>query len=322
MIGTVAAAFAVTIAVIIEILLPGREIYHAGWYNVALGALCIYAIARGRTHFKQLHDVRRRAAFAAILAGCSIAGFAGVVSGLFAPDNQTVVGAPGQRSRVESLGELVFPISAAGASGATVMLQRAWGGIAIGERFRDVGNFLLRAAPRNVVYVQVRDLRGNTLTVTQPSGAVFLSPVLLMEHTQSIAGSDLPFDSFNVPAARRVVKAVMFTADHAGMLVQRGAQLGAAAVLFDVDDENERPLPHGIGLSVAGAPVRLDSLILRGTVQTYPAVEVVAAPNLIATLLALLLTAGGAIALGYRRRAPSASGDDRANVSDHDAALG
>ena len=174
--------------------------------------------------------------------------FAGVASGLLAPDNQTVVGAPGQRVRVESLGTIAFPIATGNAEIVTsVTVERPFhGALEVGERSRFAGNFILHTQLRSVVYVEARDLRENRLTITQPEGTAFLSPVLLMQHHQTIAGMDLPFDSFNVPAARRVVKAVMFTPAQAAMLLHGGARLGEPAVLFAVDDENERPLPHGI----------------------------------------------------------------------------
>lgn len=322
--GAIVAAVIVVIAVVSEIAVPGQAIYHAGWYNVGIVALVLITIAAGRRHFRRLHSWRARLALSAVVAGAAIAGLAGVASGLLAPDNQTFIGAPGQRMRVESLGALVFPIASgdASSSGAITLERRFGPPIAVGERPRDAGNFILRTIPRSVVYVDARDLHGNSLTVTQPSGSVFLSPVLLMEHRQTIAGVDLPFDSFNVPAARRVVKAVMFTPAQAAMLLHGGAQLGEPAVLFAVDDENERPLPHAIALSAAGRPARADGLTLRGVVSTYPGVEVVAAPNLLATVSGALLVLGGLLALGLRRSRALLTRDDRANVSHHDAALG
>jgi hypothetical protein len=167
----------------------------------------------------------------------------------------------------------------------------------IGQRPRDAGSFILRGLPRSVAYVEVRDARGGRLTVTQPMGAAFLSPVLLMEHRQNIAGLDLPFDSFNVPAARRVVKAVLFTPAQADMVLQGRARAGEPAVLFAVDDENDRLLAHGIVLSDGGRAVRAGGLLLRATVATYPAVEVVSSPNLIASGIGLLLVLAGIAAL-------------------------
>jgi hypothetical protein len=301
--GLVAAALLVVIAATIEIAIPGQKFYHAGWYNVAIVGLVVVTFATSRRRFRQTSSLPPRLAIAAVLFGTALTGLASAASGLLAPDNQTFLGAPGAHVRVETLGTLFFPIALNGAtSNVSVTLERGAGGaMEIGERSRDAGNFILRTIPRDVVYVGVRDLRGNSLTVTQPSGSTFLSPVLLMEHTQTIAGMNLPFDSFNVPAARRIVKAVMFTPAQAAMLLHGGARLGEPAVLFAVDDENERPLANAIALSAGGREVRAGGLRLRGIVGTYPGVDVVAAPNVVATALGAFLAIGGIAALAYRR---------------------
>ena len=114
-----------------------------------------------------------------------------------------------------------------------------------------------------------------------------------MQHQQTIAGMDLPFDSFTVPAARRVVKAVMFTQGQAAMLLHGAASPGETAVLFAVDDQNDRPLPHAIALSAGGRPVRAGGLVLGGSVTSYPAVDVVAIPNIAVTALGVLLLVAG-----------------------------
>lgn len=293
--GTAAAAMLVAISVAAEIALPGRTLYHAGWFNVAIAALTLVAFAMGRRAFRHARYSRARVAISGVILGTAVLGLAGVSSGLLAPDNQMVIGAPGSRVRVEALGLLVFPIvSTSIPNDVGVALERGSGSaMEIGERSRDAGNFIVRTIPRNVVYIDARDLHGNALTVTQPSGATFLSPVLLMEHRQTIAGMDLPFDSFNVPAAQRVVKAVMFDANQSAMLLHGGAQLGAPAVLFAVDDEHERPLAHSIALSAAGRPVLAGDLRLSGVIATYPGVEVVAAPNIFAVVLGALLVLVG-----------------------------
>lgn len=288
----------VVAAVVIELVLPGKPVYHAGWYNVSLAALAIVAVLSGRRHVRAKADAKLRFAAVALITGAAIAGLAGVASGLLAPDDQTFVGAPGQRLRVESLGTLDFPLASAesAAAGAVTLERPLHGAVTIGEAPYYAGNFVLRATPRDVVYVEARDLRGNRLTVTQPSGSVFLSPILVMEHRQTIAGMDLPFDTFSVPAAQRVVKAVMFTAAQAAMLLRGGAALGQPAVLFAVDDENQRPVADGIALSAGGRPARVGGLMLRGLVMSYPAIEVAATPNLLATAFGTLLVLVGAIA--------------------------
>ncbi len=310
MILFLAAAVAAAAAVLVELILPGQPVYHAGWYNVLLVALVVVSVAAGRGCYRRADTIRNRIAALVFVAGSVIVGLAGVASGLFAPDNQTYVGAPGQRIRIESLGVLVFPLASADSTVAdSVTLERPMrSSVAIGERRRDSGNFILRTIQRSVVYVEARDPRGNRLTVTQPSGTVFLSPVLLMQHRQTIAGLDVPYDSFNVPALRRVVKAIAFTPAQTAMMLHGGAQLGEPAVLFAVDDEHDRPIAHAIGLSSGGRAVSTGGLILKGTIATYPAVEAIAAPNLLATVCGVLLVLGGAATLlSGPRRLPARS---------------
>lgn len=304
MIGLSAAALLVIVAVVVEIALPGRDLYHTGWYNVGLGALVIYTIVASRSPLRAARTMRIRLAIIAIVVGAASTGVAGVVSGLLGPDNQRVVGAPGQLVRVEGLGVLSFPLVEAEADrDAAVALERPLHApLTVAAGRHDAGNFILRAEPRDVAYVEAWDVRGNHLTVTQPLGAVFLSPVLLMEHRQTIAGLDLPYDSFSVPAARRVVKVVLFTPAQAAMFSHGLSRLGEAAVLFAVDDENDRLLPHGIALSAGGRSVVAGGLRLRGAVTSYPAVEVVSAPNLVVTAVGALLVLGGlASAIAPRR---------------------
>lgn len=297
MIGLGTAALAVAAAAVVEILVPGHALYHAGWFNVLLLALVATALIAARRCYRRAAPANAGIAPAVIAAGVVIAGVAAAASGLFAPDNQTLIGAPGQRLRVESLGVLVFPLATGDTSPASVTLERPLhAAVLIGASRHEAGNFILRTLPRNVVSVEARDLRGNRLTVTQPSGTAFLSPVLLMEHRQTIAGLDLPYDSFNVPALQRVVKAILFTPAQAAMMLHGDAASGESAVLFAVDDEKERPVPHAIALSTGGRAARAGGLTLRGSVQTYPAVEVVAAPNLLATIAGALLVIGGLVA--------------------------
>ena len=320
MIGFGCVSLAIVVAVAIELVVSGRPLYHAGWYNVGLAALVAVTLVNGRKRFRRTSSPRARWGIVAGCVGAAVLGLAGIASGLLAPDNQTVVGAPGERVRVESVGTLSFPLATLGAQAGAVTLQRRVGGrIEIGERPRNAGNFILRAVERDVAYVEARDLRGNRLTITQPSGSVFLSPVLLMQHRQTIAGMNLPYDSFNVPAVRRVVKAVLFTPDQAAMFARSALPRGRAAVLLAVDDENERPLPNAIVLSAGDRAVTAGGLSLRAAVARYPAVEVVAAPNSLATVLGTLLVLGGLLSL--ISRPTLLAGDDRSDVSDDDAAL-
>lgn len=267
-----AIAIVLTAVAWIEIALPGRNLYHTGWFNVALAALVVICVA----------GLRKRSLVLALSA--AIVACAAIANGLFAPDNNTVVGAPGQSVRVNDLGgSLSFPLAQPGTAAPQPQL--------VGPLLT---TFVLRPVQRNVVYVEARDPRGNHLTVTQPTGVSFLSPVLLMQQQQQIAGLQLPYDSFAVPAAHRIVKAVLFTPQQAAMM--RGMEgLSAPAVLFAVDDDNDRPLPHAIVLCPDGQSVSVGGLWLRAAVLQYPAVVVLAVPSLIAVSLGTLLALGGLI---------------------------
>jgi hypothetical protein len=300
-------ALVVTAGVVVEIWLPGRPAYHAGWYNVVLAALTIVVIVNGRKQWKA-RTPRSRLAILAVAFGAAAAGLAGVANGLFAPDNREVVGAPGERVRVEELGTLSFPLAGEDRTAPIVVtLERALHApLEIGARARTAGSFVLRAVPRDVVDVEVRDPLGNRLTVTQPSGSVFLSPVLLMQARQTIDGMDLPFDSFNVPAARRVVKAILFTPAEAALALHDPSAFGpdrsrTGAVLFAVDDESDRPLPHAIALSAGGEAVHAGDLWLRGEVTSYPELEVISIPNIAVVTIGTLLVLGGVVSLAVRR---------------------
>jgi len=280
---------------VVEVVLPGRDLYHAGWFNVGIAALGIVAIVSGRRAVTN----RRTHGLATIAtgAGAAVATIAVVANGLFAPDNRTVVGAPGQQVRLDDArGVLRFPL-----------VQRQGSSEAVAFDGPMLRSFVFKNVDRTVVAVEARDPRGARLTVTQPNGAAFLSPVLLMQQRQTIAGMNLPFDSFAVPAAHRVVKAVLFTPQQAALL--RGTEgLEVPAVLFAVDDENDRPLPKAIVLSVNGQTVAAGGLLLRATVLDYPAVEVIAIPPPAVVALSALLAAGGMLwELASRRAAAGRS---------------
>ncbi|MBV8198771.1 MAG: hypothetical protein JO263_11585 [Candidatus Eremiobacteraeota bacterium] len=289
---TCALAALATIALVgVQIVAPGKAPYHYGWYNVAIAALAAIVVLAGRGALRHAQSRSLRAAIAAGVFGCVVTGVAGIASGLFGPENQQVIGSPGQRVAVEGVGTLVFPatVSRRG-DDANVQLARAMHPPAeISAGTRNLGSFVARATMRTVVEVEARDASGNRLTITQPMGRSFLSPVLLMEHRQTIAGFDVPFDSFNLPAARRIVKAVLFSPMQAAMFA-RGT--GEPAVLFAIDDESDRPLPHGIAFDADGRSVRIAGLQLRATVGVFPAVELISAPNLVVTLVGAVLAIG------------------------------
>jgi hypothetical protein len=279
------ASALVVIGVAAQILVPGRAMYHTGWYNVGLAALAVFAIL----------GLRRRLIVA---FGVAIIAFAGIASGLLGPDPRTVIGAPGASVRVdEAGGTLVFPLAQADTS--SVMLERGPSAQPIGDR-RFTATALLRRAPRSVVAIEAFDQRDAHLTITQPTGSAFLSPVLLMENTQNIDGLDLPFDSFAVPAAHRIVRAVLFSQTQAASMPAL-ASAHAPVVLFELEDDTGVSIPHGIGIARDGDSVVLAGLRLHPTVLTYPAIEVISIPDLDVVAAGALAILIGLI-LAYRAR--------------------
>jgi hypothetical protein len=281
-----ALVVAIVIAAVVQYLFPGAPLYQYGWFNVALVALTIIVFARASA-------LRSRLAPWALLSiafGAGIIAAVTVANGLLAPAPRTIVGAPGQRIPVDDLqGALNFPLDATVMQ--TVALERP-------ERltvtippsgWRYVHALLVLQVQRDVVQVGAGDSRDESLTITQPTGAAFLSPVLLMQQRQNIAGLSLPFDSFAVPAAHRIVKAVLFTSQEAAALGRLTGTGGA--VLFAVDDDADQPLPHAIRIAHSGERISVGGLILRPQILRYPAIEIIAVPALpwLAVGLALIL---------------------------------
>ncbi len=257
---------------------PGSPVYHYGWYNAIIVALFVIAAMQ-----------KKRNSLAAF--GCAIVVFAGVASGLMAPDTHAVVGAPGATVTDGDLGgSFVFPLQ-----GNEIMLQRGRSSVAISDGRRYTGGFVLWEEPRTVVYVTADDLRGNHLTITQPTNASFLSPVLLMQQSTDINGMHVPFDTFSVPAANRNVRALLFDKQQTALLQNDPQIQGRNAVLFDVTDQAGREVAAGLGFAPDGGSAKVGGLVLRAHVSTYPAVVAAAAPYWPVLLLGVAIFAAAAV---------------------------
>ncbi len=291
------------VLVLVQFVVPGKPVYHYGWYNVAIFGLLIVGVYWWRAVARAAP--KDAAAALVALMGTVAIGAAGIASGLFAPDDATVIASPGTSVPVADLGgALVFPLVAPTASDAAVIVQlvRRASSLNIapnGARF--AGAFRLQQVYRPVVEIEAATPAGSHLTITQPTGSAFLSPVLTLANQQTIAGMNLPFDTFAVPAVHRIVHAVLFDAQHLAMLHNVNAG-ESSAVLFDVDDDTGRSLPHGIRLVLDGERVAVGGLLLRPTVHSYPAVRIVAVPLPLLVVVGLaLIAAATAYAIGLRR---------------------
>lgn len=292
------AALAV-VGVLVEIALPGRDLYNAGWYNVVLAAFAIMTLVSIGRSARVIETVRARSGLWLAGVGVVAVVFAGVASGLLGAAPRTVVGAPGSSLADPQLGgSLVFPLADAG--DPQVMLERGGNASSIGAQRYTVAAYL-HSIPRPVISIDARDARGAHLTITQPSGSVFLSPVLLLTQQQTIDGLSLPYDSFALPAVHRIVKAVYFSAQQAASMPAL-AQAGGPVVLFDLEDDTGASLPHGIAIARDGETVQIGGVRLLPTVRIYPAVEIISIPDLAVVGLGLAAIAGGLLLT--RRRQP------------------
>jgi hypothetical protein len=283
--------------VVAQDVYPGAAAYHAGWYNAL--DIALFILGAWRLRVLQKTQAARFSSLAVAAFGAAIVVFTGVASGLMGPDTHTVVGAPGASVRDDDAGgSFVFPLS-----GDTILLQRGRSTVTVGASRRYTGAFILWQEPRTVVHVDAADPRGGHLTITQPTNASFLSPVLLMQQQTVIDGMNVRFDSFSVPAAQRNVKAVLFTEQQAAQLHTDPPIVGEPAILFAVADTADRVLPHGIGLAQPGVQKAIGGLRLTATVLSYPAVVVASAPYWPVLVVGLLLCLAGALQI----RIPSRS---------------
>ncbi|HEY5257886.1 MAG TPA: hypothetical protein VIJ12_05840, partial [Candidatus Baltobacteraceae bacterium] len=158
--------------------------------------------------------------------------------------------------------------------------------------------------------VAAYDSAGQHLTITQPNGTVFLSPVLTMQQRQRISGVPLPFDTFAVPAQHRIVHVFLFDPQQAAALLRGFDSGGRDAVLFAVDDDADRPAANGIAVASDGTTVAAGGLRLRATTASYPAVAISAVPMPAVVALGLLVVGLGALwPLAVKRSRKKLDGD-------------
>ncbi|MFN2450490.1 MAG: hypothetical protein ABR508_11995 [Candidatus Baltobacteraceae bacterium] len=277
-----ACAIGMTLA---QDVFPARAVYHDGWYNAVLVACAVVALVIGR---------RMPAASRLCAGGAALVALAGAASGLLGPDTQVVAGAPGSTIETKEYGTLRFPLD------ANAIPQRSYTLSAVRS-----------ALARDVVHVWAADARGNHLTVTQPSNAAFLSPVLLMQQSVRLAGMGVRTDEFSLPAVSRSVKAVLFEPAQAAQMRTAASFPGKAAVLFAVSDANGQTLHNGLGLVPSGGRKRIAGLLLGADVQAYPALSCASAPYLPLMFLGLIVFAVGVIKPGRLGPGGDASAQER-----------
>ncbi len=297
------AVGALAIALVLaQDLYPYTPLYHTWQYALAL-AIALAVVVAYANAVRRGEDGAAGKRLLVALAGAAVVDAAGLASGLLGPDTASVIGTPGTVVPVPALGAAAFFASAdagavaRGASGV-ILRRRNAAEIALAPASRRVvGESLVYLEQRPAVYVEAYDERGAHLTVTQPTNASFLSPVLLLRERQRIGAFDVPFDTFAAPARHRVVRALYFTPDELARFSHADAnalagQKAPALILTAADDAGK---PLGITLAASGQTVALGGIRVRATIGTFPALAIAAAPATWALVAGIALFVAGIV---------------------------
>ncbi|HTX03999.1 MAG TPA: hypothetical protein VMD07_09985 [Candidatus Acidoferrales bacterium] len=282
------------VLVIAQIIVPGDALFHTWQYALALAVvawLLIASVSRSR-----------RGLFGISLLGALIVIADGLASGLLGPDTERLARAPGTVAPIPDIGAAAFfsnatPQSIARGDAVITIRRRNHSEILVTPGSRKfLGGSLLTAVRMPVAYVEAFDEGGNHLTVTQPTGAAFLSPFLLFRTRQEIAGGSHPIDGFALPAVNRSVKVVYFTPEDVARLHMQlpPSADGEPAMLYDVFDSRSNH-SLGIGVAASGVQTEIGGVRLRATLGTYPQLVIASAPQPYILTLGLLLIASGIV---------------------------
>ncbi|MBV8726408.1 MAG: hypothetical protein JO233_01375 [Candidatus Eremiobacteraeota bacterium] len=278
-------------AVVVQDVVPGKAWYHAGWYALVLAALNALLLWRLQKMFAR-HDAHALP-MTPIVAGATLVTLIGLSAGLLGPDTQIYTGAPGATIPInEPSGNLRFPFNPDAKQEVVIFEGRRGTRITlVPSRRRYVGAFVMWSAPRPVASVTAEDAAGHRLTITQPTNASFLSPVLLFSQTARIGGRTLPVDSFSLPAVQRIVKTVLFSPATLSQIQNK--PVSQPALLVAIEDERGRLLHGAIRLLPSGERVNTGGVTIGAVVSDYPEIVIAAAPDFpIVFLGAAFLIAG------------------------------
>jgi peptide/nickel transport system substrate-binding protein len=330
--------FAIAVALIAlglvfaQLFAPSWAGFHTWQYAGAL-ALCAIALFGyiGSARKGEDGEVGTRLTIAMI--GALVAIGAGIASGLLGPDSETVARAPASVAPLPDVGAAAFFPNADAATiarGDARVILRKRDGTSV-ELAPGAPHFFGTAAvemrPQIAAYIDVSDLHGNHLTITQPTSASFLSPVLFFPQTLQVAGRNLPADTFATPALHRQIKAFYFSGAATKKSDFHGLIAGDPALLFAVDDDSGDLVPGGIGFVQGNKAIDLGGVRLRASLGTYPTLVISAIPEPAALWLGGLCFLGGLVFAYYPRGSGSGSGSGsgrgrgRDHDHDHDGAL-
>jgi hypothetical protein len=301
--------------VVAQDVYPFTPLYHTWQYALALAIALAVVLAYANAARRGEDGIAGKRLLVA-MAGALIVDLAGLASGLLGPDTGSVIGTPGTVVPVPALGAAAFfaPVDdaalARGSSGVTLRRRNA-GEVALAPAARRVlGESLVYLEPRPAAYVDAFDERGAHLTITQPTNASFLSPVLLFRERQRIGAFDVPFDTFAAPARHRIVRALYFTPRELAQFSHANATAPAGknepALILTAADDAGKPL--GITLAASGQSVALGGLRVRATIGTYPALAIAAAPATWALVAGIVLFLAGIVWSAIARKPERAGG--------------
>ncbi|HEX3463471.1 MAG TPA: hypothetical protein VHS78_05410 [Candidatus Elarobacter sp.] len=312
-IAALAVAALVIALVVAQDVYPQTPLYHTWQYALALaiGLAVVLAYANGARRGQDGVAGKR---LLLACAGAVVVAVAGLASGLLGPDTANVIGTPGTVTPVPALGAAAFfaPVDAGalarGDAGVTLRRRNA-AEIALSPGARRIlGESLVELEPRPAAYVEAFDARGAHLTITQPVGTAFLSPVLLFRDRQRIGAFDVPFDTFATPARHRVLRALYFTPEQLRQFAHGGSAVDASqpAVIVTAADDTGRQL--GITIAASGRTIEIAGVRLRVTLGTYPALTIASAPVTWALIAGIVLFVAGIAWSAIRPRGAAASG--------------
>jgi len=287
---------------------PGLDAYHSWQYATGLGFAALLLLAALWRALRSGRLGGRRFAFA--LAGALTVSIGGLASGLLGPDTITVRGTPGTVTPVPDLGVAAFfgQTDAAGIAAGTAAItlrSRSAAPVDIEPGHPIYGSMSVEyLVPAPAAFIDAHDSHGNHLTITQPQGAAFLSPILLFPADQPIHGTTFPIDTFAVPAFARIVRTLYFSPAAEKQFPH--ANFKGPVVLFSMTGDDGAQA--GISIAESQKPVVVGGITLEATIGTYPRLAVASAPPLAASSIgiAAFLAALGALSMARRKRIESA----------------
>jgi hypothetical protein len=277
------AVGAIAIALVVaQDIAPRTPLYHTWQYALALSiALAVVLAYANGVRRGDDGGVGKRSLVAC--AGAVITIVAGLAAGVLGPDTAVVTGTPGTVTPIPALGAAAFfaqadPSTIARGDAGITLRRKDRSSLDVGDRGRPFGESLLYREPRPAAFVEAWDSRGAHLTITQPTNASFLSPVLLFGLQQRIGAFDVPYDSFATPAQHRMFHALYYTPKDLAALPRAVPDVTHPAVILYASDDRGGQL--GITFVQSGQDVTLAGVRVRVTIGTYPALAIASAPPL------------------------------------------